>query len=101
MNIAFVPVYALIQRLAPIRMRALAVAVFFFFINLIGLGGGPLVVGVLSDFFAPVWQQESLRYTMLILNFIFGPLTVLHFWLSRKWVLSASDQLRADLHQEK
>jgi MFS family permease len=45
------PVFAITQTLVPPSMRALAASVLILFMNLIGLGLGPLVVGKLSDLF--------------------------------------------------
>ena len=49
-------------------MRALTSAVFFFFINLIGLGLGPLIVGNLSDTFAASGSETALATAMLIVG---------------------------------
>ena len=38
----------------------------FFVLNLVGLGFGPLVVGMLSDSFSPSLGVESLRWAMSI-----------------------------------
>lgn len=46
------PIYAAVQGLSPVRMRATAVAIMLFVINMIGLGLGPLLIGIGSDFFA-------------------------------------------------
>jgi predicted MFS family arabinose efflux permease len=46
------PLYAAVQGLAPVRMRATAVAMMLFVINMIGLGLGPLLIGIGSDIFA-------------------------------------------------
>jgi predicted MFS family arabinose efflux permease len=46
------PVYASVQGLAPPRMRATAVALMLFLVNMIGLGAGPTLIGLLSDIFA-------------------------------------------------
>ncbi|WP_420559803.1 spinster family MFS transporter [Tepidicaulis sp.] len=43
------PSFAMIQTLTPLRQRALASAVMLFILNLIGLGFGPQVVGIISD----------------------------------------------------
>jgi predicted MFS family arabinose efflux permease len=51
-SIWYGPVYAAIQGLVKPHTRATAVAVMFFILNLIGLGLGPTIVGVLSDMFA-------------------------------------------------
>ncbi|MDP3660990.1 MFS transporter [Phenylobacterium sp.] len=48
-SLTTVPFYGLTQNLMPARMRASAAAVIFFFINLIGLGFGPLFYGVMID----------------------------------------------------
>jgi len=59
------PSYAIGQGLAQLRMRALASAIMLFVINLIGLGLGPTLVGVLSDAMAPRLGVESLRYALV------------------------------------
>jgi predicted MFS family arabinose efflux permease len=46
------PIYAAVQGLSPVRMRATAVAIMLFVINMIGLGLGPLLIGMGSDKFA-------------------------------------------------
>ena len=43
------PVYGGVPGLVPPAMRATAAAVLLFIINLIGLGGGPMLFGLLSD----------------------------------------------------
>ncbi len=59
------PCITTIQMLAPPRMRARAAAVQLFLGNLIGLGLGPQVIGLLSDALAPVFGKDSLRYALL------------------------------------
>ena len=46
------PVYAVVQGLSPVRMRATAVAIMLFVINMVGLGLGPLLIGIGSDVLA-------------------------------------------------
>ncbi|MED5346906.1 MAG: MFS transporter, partial [Pseudomonadota bacterium] len=58
---------AMTHGLVGLRMRALASAILFFILNLIGLGLGPWVIGLLSDLLAPTLGQESLRHAMLYL----------------------------------
>ena len=67
-SMALGPLYATIQTLVPERMRAMAVAILFFFSNLIGIGLGPLAAGMLSDGLRPFLADESLRYSLLILS---------------------------------
>jgi len=62
------PLLAVIQSLAPERMRAQAIALVFFVSNLIGMGLGPLAVGALSDALHPRLGEESLRAALLALT---------------------------------
>ncbi|UVO50574.1 MFS transporter [Sphingomonas sp. SUN019] len=59
------PVITAIQHLVPSHMRATASASFLFINNLIGLGGGSLILGALSDAMSARFGTESLRYAML------------------------------------
>ena len=74
MSVAFVgggavlgPLFATIQTLVPDRMRAISIAIVFLIANLIGNGLGPLAAGALSDGLRPWFDEESLRYALLIL----------------------------------
>ncbi|MED5341687.1 MAG: MFS transporter, partial [Pseudomonadota bacterium] len=49
---------AMTHGLVGLRMRALASAILFFILNLIGLGLGPWAIGLLSDLLAPTLGQE-------------------------------------------
>jgi MFS family permease len=61
----FGPFYGMIQTLAPVRSRAIAVALIFFIMALGGAGFGPLVVGILSDLFEPAYgSAEALRLAL-------------------------------------
>ncbi|MDC8831317.1 spinster family MFS transporter [Alteromonas gilva] len=51
----FGPCFAMAQTLSPANCRAMSTALFFFILNLIALGGGPTFVGILSDYYAPVY----------------------------------------------
>jgi MFS family permease len=62
------PMFAVVQTLVPDRMRATAVALLYLAANLIGMGLGPLTVGVVSDALRPWFGTESLRYTLLALS---------------------------------
>lgn len=60
------PTAALSQAVSPVSMRAMSGAVLLLIGNLIGLGLGPLAIGVLSDMLEPKFGQESLRYALLL-----------------------------------
>ncbi|MEZ5557488.1 MAG: MFS transporter [Pseudomonadales bacterium] len=68
------------QGLVNLRMRAVASAVLLFILNIIGLGLGPLTVGVLSDALAPRFGDESLRYSLLICGLV-NAWAALHYYL--------------------
>lgn len=55
---------ALTHSLVEIRMRAMASAILFFVLNIVGLGCGPLITGMVSDFLLPTLGTESLRWAM-------------------------------------
>lgn len=59
------PLIAAVQRLVPASMRAVASAVFLFSINLLGLGLGSLLLGMVSDRLAAHYGSASLRYAIL------------------------------------
>jgi predicted MFS family arabinose efflux permease len=64
------PIFALLQRLVGERMQATTLAVVMLLSNLIGMGIGPQVVGILSDVLAPVFGSQSLRFAMLAVSFL-------------------------------
>lgn len=59
-------VIAVSHNLVSLRMRALTSAILFFVLNLIGLGLGPLVIGMLSDAFSAAGMPSPLGTAMLI-----------------------------------
>ena len=72
-------IFSAIQSLVNDRMRSVAIALIFLFANLIGMGLGPLAVGVVSDLFVPLFGQDSLRYALV--SFSPGLLWVAyHYW---------------------
>jgi MFS family permease len=73
------PTFALMQRLVPDEMRATTLALAMLLANLIGMGIGPQVVGILSDMLKPDLGSDSLRYAMLTLSFV-AVWAAYHFW---------------------
>jgi len=66
------PSFAIAQTLAPIHMRAMSTALFFFILNMIALGGGPTFAGWLIDVFASYYNElDAMRYAMSVTAFIF------------------------------
>jgi MFS family permease len=68
-------------------MRALASAILFLVLNLIGLGLGPLVVGVISDSLSATLGNESLRWAMSIILVISIASASLFFISAKKMLL--------------
>jgi len=60
------PSIAMSHTLVPPAMRALTSAVLFFVLNIIGLGLGPFMTGLVSDLLQTAYGEQSLRYSMLI-----------------------------------
>jgi predicted MFS family arabinose efflux permease len=83
------PAFGTIQNLAPMRMRALASAILLFIVNIVGLGLGPLLVGMVSDLLVGTFGGESLRYSILIS-------TAAYFWAGAHFLL-AGRSIRQDL----
>ena len=63
-SVYLAPCLALTHGLVGIRMRALASAVLIFVLNILGLGFGPLITGMVSDFLEPSIGVESLRWAL-------------------------------------
>lgn len=79
------PNLAIAHALVSPRMRALTSAIFLFITNLVGLGLGPTVVGILSDTLSANYGMESLRYAILICLIVYF-WAAFHFYLSAKTV---------------
>ncbi len=77
------PCIAMSHLLVPSSMRALASAVLFFVLNMIGLGLGPFFTGVMSDVLQPSYGDNSLRYAMVI-TAIIGIFGLLSLYLGGK-----------------
>jgi predicted MFS family arabinose efflux permease len=85
------PTFSLAQGLVGIRMRALAAAILLFILNLIGMGLGPLYVGIASDLLNAYTDLgiESVRWALV---------SVLIFnLLSAVFYLLAGRDLKSDL----
>lgn len=65
------PFFAVVQRLAPLRGRAVATAFFFFILATVGIGIGPLYVGAMNDLFRGTFgDAEGLRLALMTLPVI-------------------------------
>ena len=76
------PTFAMTQSLVPLRMRALAASILLFILNIIGLGLGPQITGILSDTInlTTDFGVDSLRWAMvsvLVFNIISAVLYIM------------------------
>jgi len=83
------PAYSVTQSLVPLRMRARAIAILLFILNMIGLGLGPPGVGKISDLLTPALGPNSLRWALLS-TVITGLIGAYCYW-------RASRTLKADM----
>ena len=83
------PAYGCVQGLVRPQARAVAASIMLFGQNLIGLGFGPFLFGVLSDMLAPTYGQESVRYVLYGAAWL-GLIPAFFFW-------RASLRLKAEL----
>jgi len=78
------PTMAAVHALVGSRMRAMSSAITSLIVNIIGLGGGPFIIGVLSDYLEPSLGNESLRYAMLCVIPVAQIWACSHFFLASK-----------------
>jgi len=67
-----------IQLITPNRMRGQVSALYMLVINLVGLGAGPLVVGLFND--ALFTGPEGVRYSLAWVNAVAAPLAFALLW---------------------
>lgn len=80
-----------VQEMMPNQARALASAIFLFFINVIGLGIGPSLVAVFTDY---VFRDESaIRYSMTALFLSGGVFALLFYSIAAQTYASTIVQL--------
>ena len=84
-NFLFGPTFALMQRLVTEQMRATLLALVMLLANLIGMGIGPQLVGILSDALRPLLGNDSLRYAMLA-TALLAIWAAYHFWQAGRTV---------------
>jgi predicted MFS family arabinose efflux permease len=91
------PCLAISHTLVPPAMRALASAILFFVLNLIGLGLGPLTAGILSDYLTGIYGTDGLRYAILIVGMM-AIVAAWMFFLAGRHLQEDLDTKAATLH---
>ncbi|MEC8416918.1 MAG: MFS transporter [Pseudomonadota bacterium] len=81
------PSFAMAQTLAPLNVRAMSTALFFFVLNIIALGGGPTLTGIISQALVPsLGETEALRQSLLYLVVPYALSIAVFLWTSTKIV---------------
>jgi MFS family permease len=82
-NMYLAPALAVVQNAVSPGQRTTAGALLLFILNLVGLGGGPVLIGKLSDHFKAQYGVESLRIALYWLAPFFVLTIIAHFVASR------------------
>ncbi|MFQ5562155.1 MAG: spinster family MFS transporter [Parvularculaceae bacterium] len=79
------PCFALAQTLAPVSIRALSTAIFFFILNMIALGFGPTYVGFASSLLVPTMGDAlALQVSMTSVTLAVLGAMAAFLWTSRQ-----------------
>ncbi len=95
-NMPMGPANAMMQSLAGLRMRATIAAIMGFLTSALPAGLGPLIVGMASDRFTPVYGHDTLRYAILGTVVVAYSWSALHFYLASRTLardLAAAQEL--------
>jgi len=76
------PQNAALQVILPNRMRGIITALYLLVFTLIGIGLGPTIVGLITDYV--IGDESKVRYSLVLLQLLVGPLAVLVFYLGMK-----------------
>lgn len=88
------PILAMVQTLSPVNMRAVSSAIQMLCINLVGMGLGPLLVGMLSDLLSPRYGDDALGVALAYFT-ILGFWGALHCWLCGRAIAKQQTQKQA------
>jgi MFS family permease len=96
-SLATAPIWTALQVVTPNQMRGQVVAMFSFVVNIVGMGIGPLVVALITDY---VFRDEAkLGLSIVVASLVLKPLILLIFWLCLRGYresLTAYDAMIAD-----
>jgi MFS family permease len=79
------PAYALVESLSGPALRATAAAIFMMVVNIVGLGLGPYLTGLLSDALAARFGDQALALSLSVVTTTCG-LGVTHFVMTMRTV---------------
>ncbi len=82
-NMYLAPAITVVQNAVPSAQRGVSSAILLFVLNLIGLGGGPVFIGKVSDMLAPTYGPQSLQLALYTLTPFFLLAMLAHYAASR------------------
>lgn len=82
---------AALLEIMPNRMRGQATAIYFFVISLAGIGSGPTIVAMFTDYV--FGDPAAVRWSLLIAPTAAYVISATFFWLGRKPYIGSLDQL--------
>lgn len=94
------PSFAMTQALVTLRMRAVASAILLLVLNLIGMGLGPFIIGVMADLFEPSQGIFALRYALCV-TLIFNVIAAACYFLGARTITTDIDATEALLRERK
>jgi len=97
-NFYLATTFAQVQGLVGLRMRAVASALLLFLLNIIGLGLGPQITGILSDVLREAAGNDSLRYSLMTVGLVTAPWSAFHYFRAGRFIeddLASADDVVA------
>ena len=64
---------AALHEVTPNQFRGQVIAIYLFFINIIGLGTGPMIVGLITDY--GFRDDGAVGYSLMVMALVFLPLS--------------------------
>lgn len=78
------PSIAAMQQLLPARMRATGASVYALIVNMLGLGLGTVLFGVISDLARSTYGEASLQFSVVLGSCVIYPSAALLFWITAR-----------------
>jgi MFS family permease len=91
------PITAMMQNVSGVRRRAMVAGFYLFFVNLIAVGIGPVLAGLISDALTAKFAVDSLRYALLAIVPTTSLWAAVHFLLVARTLLA--DKRKAGEHE--
>ncbi|CAI8375250.1 MAG: putative galactarate transporter [Rhodobiaceae bacterium UBA7378] len=89
----FGPTLAMLHTLVKPEMRSLSSAILLFINNIIGLGLGPLMIGVMSDYLSTDYGARALPYAMAA-STLLSIWAAVHLWLASRTLPADIEKVR-------